>query len=369
MRFHWMALASLASIFAVTGSASAREADDDHGGRAVYVLSNDAGANSVLVFDRARDGSLHAAGGVATGGTGSGGGLGTQGALTASRDGRWLFAVNPGSHSVSALRREHDGTLTLVDVADSGGDLPASVTESGGLVYVLNTGARQNISGLTFDGAHLRTIPGSTRPLSSPENVGAAQIAFTPDAEALVVTEKGTNRIDGFVVRLDGTPGDAVVTASSGQTPFGFAFGRRGTLVVSDAYGGAPGAGALSSYHLDDGASAHLVTGPLADGRTAPCWVAVADEGRIAFTTNAHDGTLSSFAIGSDGSLTLVESIATSIGSTSTPLDLNVAGAYVYVRDGGTQGIDIFRRGADGTLTSLGAIDGLPASANGLVAR
>ena len=58
MRFHWMALASLASIFAVTGSASAREADDDHGGRAVYVLSNDAGANSVLVFDRARDGSL-----------------------------------------------------------------------------------------------------------------------------------------------------------------------------------------------------------------------------------------------------------------------------------------------------------------------
>ena len=46
-----------------------------------------------------------------------------------------------------------------------------------------------------------------------------------------------------------------------------------------------------------------------------------------------------------------------------------MAGAYVYVRDGGTQGIDIFRRGADGTLTSLGAIDGLPASANGLVAR
>ena len=94
-----------------------------------------------------------------------------------------------------------------------------------------------------------------------------------------------------------------------------------------------------------------------------------ADEGRIAFTANAHDGTLSSFAVGSSGSLTLLQSIAVSIGSTSTPFDSDVAGGYLYVRDGGTQGIGIFRRGADGTLTSLGAIDGLPASANGLVAR
>jgi hypothetical protein len=39
--------------------------------------------------------------------------------------------------------------------------------------------------------------------------------------------------------------------ASSGATPFGFAFSKRGDLIVSEA-NGAPGGSAASSYDVDD---------------------------------------------------------------------------------------------------------------------
>ena len=39
----------------------------------------------------------------ATGGLGTGAGLGSQGALAFSDNGRWLFAVNAGSNDISAF--------------------------------------------------------------------------------------------------------------------------------------------------------------------------------------------------------------------------------------------------------------------------
>src|SRR5205085_8219529 len=88
----------------------------------VYVETNNptAGLNAVLGFHRNPvDGSLTRFGSFATGGTGQlnipkligpdDGDLQVQ----ASPDGRFLFAVNEGSHSVSAFRIRGHGALTL----------------------------------------------------------------------------------------------------------------------------------------------------------------------------------------------------------------------------------------------------------------
>src|SRR5215217_4362292 len=64
---------------------------------AVYTLTNAPGGNAVAVFDRAAAGTL------ATGGNGTGTGLGSQGALALSVDGGWLYAVNPGSDTIAVL--------------------------------------------------------------------------------------------------------------------------------------------------------------------------------------------------------------------------------------------------------------------------
>ena len=64
---------------------------------------------------------------------------------------------------------------------------------------------------------------------------GPAQVSFSPGGEVLVVTEKGTNLIDTFRVDEDGLAGQVVTHPSAGVTPFGFAFTRNGTLIVSEA--------------------------------------------------------------------------------------------------------------------------------------
>src|SRR5688572_1689959 len=57
----------------------------------VFTMSNAVAGNSVLAFGRAADGSLHQVGTFATGGVGTGSGLGNQGALTLDEEGRTLF--------------------------------------------------------------------------------------------------------------------------------------------------------------------------------------------------------------------------------------------------------------------------------------
>src|SRR6266480_7544764 len=70
----------------------------DSGVGRVYIMTNKAEGNSVLVYRRARDGSLQKIQEVATHGLGTGvtqDPLMSQGALALSGDGKLLFAVNP----------------------------------------------------------------------------------------------------------------------------------------------------------------------------------------------------------------------------------------------------------------------------------
>src|SRR3989449_7163927 len=53
---------------------------------AVYTLTNQVAGNAVAVFTRGADGRLTSAGTVATGGTGTGAGLGSQGAVVRSEE-------------------------------------------------------------------------------------------------------------------------------------------------------------------------------------------------------------------------------------------------------------------------------------------
>lgn len=94
-----LALAALlaAALFVVPGAmASVVDDDDDDGNRstrAVYALTNSPNGNAVVVYRRAGDGSLTPDGSYTTGGNGTGAGLGSQGAVIVSDDGRSLFAA------------------------------------------------------------------------------------------------------------------------------------------------------------------------------------------------------------------------------------------------------------------------------------
>ena len=128
--------------------------------------------------------------------------------------------------------------------------------------------------------AKLSPIPAAIRPLST-SDAAPAQIEFSPDGRTLVVTEKNTNRILAYRVSASGVASPAHVSDSAGATPFGFEFDPAGRLIVSEAFGGAPDASAVSSYALGANRKAELIDGPIATTETAACWLVVTDNGAI----------------------------------------------------------------------------------------
>jgi len=340
---------------------------------AVYTATNSANGNSVLVFDRTADGGLTYVNAFATGGQGSGAGLGNQGGVALTADGKFVLVVNAGSNDVSVLQTTDSGLL-LLDRRSAGGVRPISVSVSGGLVYVLNNGSAaggtDSVVGfrLSRDGV-LTQIPGSTRALSAAA-VGPAEVAVSPDGSTLVVTEKATNRLDVFELQDDGSPGLVNVVASSGVTPFGFAFGKRDQFFVSEAFGGAANASAVSSYQVSGAAAVSVISPSVPTTETAACWVAVTPDGRHLYTTNAGSGTVSGYRIYPDGAIDLLDTdgVTGVTGAGVTDVTLSSNGRYLYALRSGAGAIAIFRVEDHGALTSLGTMS-LPAGANGIAAR
>ncbi|MCB1609365.1 MAG: beta-propeller fold lactonase family protein [Xanthomonadales bacterium] len=336
---------------------------------AVYTMSNAANGNQILVYDRFPNGRLQAAGSVYSGGNGSGGGLGNQGALRLTQDQGWLLAVNAGSDSVSVLQIRERGLLRI-DTADSGGSRPVSVTEHGGLVYVLNAGS-DSIAGFRLSRTgRLQPLAGSSRLLST-TGTGPAQIGFSPDGRQLVVTEKATSRILSFPVDAFGLPGEAVVTESNGMTPFGFTFGKRNQLFVSEAFGGAADASATSAYRLGEDGSLETIVASAPTNQTANCWVELTPNGRYAYVTNTGSGTISGYSVGFDGALSLLDDNGVTASTGGRPIDIALSGngQFIYALVGGSQQIVGFRIQPNGGLIPLAAVDFIPEGANGLAAR
>ena len=333
----------------------------------VYTMSNETDGNAVLAFRQHGD-TLVPAGSFPTGGKGSGGGLGNQGALALSDDGEALLVVNPGSHDISVF--EINGRhLKLIDRVPSGGTRPISVATHEDYVYVLNAGGTGNIAGFELTQHNkLKPIAGSIQPLSG-ANTAPAQISFNLSGDTLVVTEKATQIIDTYAVDEDGVASAPVSQPSNDATPFGFSFTPRGVLVVSEAFGGAPNASAVSSYSLRDG-QLTVRSGSVSTTQTAACWIVITKNGKFAYASNTGSNNISSYRVRSAGRLTLQEAVATPTGAGPIDMALNKNSRFLYVLNTVSNSLEVFQvnRG-NGHLTPGTGVSGLPNGANGLVAR
>ncbi|MFN2397162.1 MAG: lactonase family protein [Gemmatimonadaceae bacterium] len=339
------------------------------GGGAVYTSTNSPEANEVLVFPRAANGSLGAPVAFATGGLGTGGGLGNQDAVVLTSDTRRLLVVNAGSNEVSVFGVDDKG-LKLLDRVSSGGATPVSIAVRRRLVYVLNAGGTGNITGFRLDTkGKLLPIPNSTRPLSSPA-AGAAQVSFSPVANVLVVTEKATNVISTYRIVDGGLTVGPNVQPSVGATPFGFAFRKNGTLVVSEAFGGAPDASALSSYNVSSMGTLSVISPSVGTTETAACWVVITSNGRFVYTSNTGSNTISGYRLSPSGELRLLDADGVTATTMAAPIDLALtrSSRYLYSLDSGSGAISAFSVEIDGSLTPISGAAGLPAGANGLAA-
>jgi 6-phosphogluconolactonase len=331
----------------VTAAVGATSASAMASAGAVFTQDNDPAGNAVQRFDRAADGTLSEGRGFPTGGAGSAALGGRQGAVELSDDEAFVYAVNAGSDTVTSFRVTADG-LAVAGTVASGGTTPTSIDERAGRVYVLNSGGTPNVTAFTagIDGT-LTPIAGGARDL--PGALGAAEVAAAPDGSTLVVSERLSNRLETLALDDAGRPGAPVVTASSGTVPFGFAFGLRGDVLVSEA-----GSSTVSSYRIVAGGSLGIITGSLPVGSGAACWVAASPNGRYAYTGNAS-GSITGFAVSVNGSLSRLATTALA----PSPRDLDFArnGQYLYAvspGNGTTPGrVTGYRVAADGSLTEV----------------
>jgi 6-phosphogluconolactonase len=331
----------------------------------VFVQTNEPG-NRVVVFARAADGALIEVGAVATGGKGEGGPhLTSQGSVVITGDGRHLLVANAASDDVSVFAIMGGG-IDLIGTSPTGAT-PKSVTERDGLVYVLNTGT-PGVAGFRIGKDGFALIAGSERQLLP--NADPAQVGFTPDGSAILVTERGTDAIETFVVGTDGLLGTSVVTPSAGPTPYGFAISTTGTLVVTEAGRAEKGAAAASSYRVD-GSAVTSVTSSVGNGRSEICWVVITPDDRYAFTTNFADGAVSRYSIGTDGSLALEDATAGITVDGQAGLrdeDLTTDGRFLYAIDADAGRVVGWSVGSMGELSPIGSWEGLPETVAGLAA-
>lgn len=371
-------------------------------------------ANQIAMYNRAANGSLTLIGYFNTGGQGSGpskrfagDGLGSAHSVELSQDRRFLFVTNAGSDNVSVFR-VMPNSLVLTDLESTGNGkqsrrFPNSVTQHGDLVYVLNSADHGSITGFRFNQQRgtLTPIPGSTHQIRAnqtypPDTLfNPTQISFTPDGKRLVVTIKdgptaaagvglipnftgptGPGRVLVFDVDRNGrTSSNFTQTDLNNTGPFGFSFDRRGNLLIALFIAGPGLSAAAGSFSIGENGALSPITPVVLNGRFDTCWLE--NNGIYAYGANYTSGDISSYTIGSDGSLALLNPIAgvtddlpgTPGANTqgSTPLDIRLSpdGQFLYNVLPGSGKVAAWRINSDGSLTKIGEFGGLPKTING----
>lgn len=386
-KFRFALLFALATAVAVAVAGSAVASHGDPPTSAVvgqvYVNDNTAPVNTVAGFDRLADGTLTPIPGspFAVGGSGAGLPDASQGSLELSADGRYLLAVDAGSNQISVLRIKPDGSLQIAEGSpvSSDGVNPVSIAVYGDLVYVANQGPGSNpevtngdtnYTGFTLNaGGHLTPVAGSTYAL--PNNSKPGDVLFNGDGTRLVGTRIASSQIDSFTVAGDGllTPAaDSPYAAQSvspaqgyGQLGSEFSPTNPDQLFVSDAHtatGTAAFPGLVSSF--TDAANGALTPrgAPVANDGTASCWIEISHDGNYLFVVNTASGTISSYSIGGNGTLTFLHSTAPGeIGAGAEDARLSPDGSTLWVVESGTDAVTGFSVNG-GSLTPLSAASG-----------
>ncbi|KAI0443997.1 hypothetical protein F4803DRAFT_283302 [Xylaria telfairii] len=330
-------------------------------GKAIYMISNE-DKNAVLALPIGRHGLFAAGTGTltATGGSGMTGvqadnspaipdGLFSQSSVTIA--GNHLFAVNPGSNTVSMFAiNPYDPTkLTLVGAPVAvPGEFPVTVAASkrNKVVCVGTSGAVAGLSCATFSaqgiGAmdSLRTFDiGQTTPPVGPTNT-VSHAFFSEDESTIFTTVKGdpaTNKT-GFLAAFPiNAPSDCEARAAVDQqgmrsSPVGTAvlFGSSpisgsDNLFVTDA---SFGAAVLTNGGVDVAKATFTVQGKgVIDGQSATCWAAISPATKTAFVTDVGVNRLVEMSL-DDASIKNIIDLSTN-GDPGL-IDLRAAGNLVY---------------------------------------
>ncbi|KAL4987018.1 hypothetical protein BDW68DRAFT_188339 [Aspergillus falconensis] len=284
--------------------------------KAIYVLTN-AAENAIIGVPIHENGLLGDAQVTLTGGSGERAlhndgqpagpdSLFSQGAVAATEE--YIFAVNPGSNTLSMLRPSETNPSKLTLVGESAivpGDFPNTVaaSEKGRLVCVGTTGTKNGVSCTTygknglgeFDELRLFGLGQSTPPVGPANTV--SHVFFSADESVLYATVKGdgtannTGFFSVFPIHYGDSPNTPAILSrndvrsspnGTGQL-FGSAVIPSSDVILATDPGF--GAAALSVDRTTH--DAELVGKAVIPDQTATCWAAYSARTNSIFVTDA----------------------------------------------------------------------------------
>jgi 6-phosphogluconolactonase (cycloisomerase 2 family) len=243
------------------------------------------------------------------------------------------------------------------------GHIPNSLALSKGVLYVTFLGGSQQLAAYKLqDDGSLSQIAGYG--LAALGNLSGAvaptQVVPSPDGNFVVVSAgTATNAVMSFPVKADGSLGAPVTNTAQIATPFAGAFVARTGEAPAYLSTGISSI-SLSSYSFSSAGALARTSQVVAAGVAAPCWLAVTPDGKFAFVGNGS-GAVSSYAIGSGSTLTLVNSVAaqepsaiTGVNSVAADSWISPDGKFFYVAYLGDDKLVAYSIGSDGSLKKLG---------------
>jgi 6-phosphogluconolactonase (cycloisomerase 2 family) len=300
--------------------------------------------------------------------------LQSQGSLAFSDDGSQLYAVNAGSGTVSVFR-VLGSSLDFEDVQPTYGVEPVAIAQHGNLVYVANSAAASNVVGFRIgrDG-QLTFIPNSLSLLSGAD-VGVGSIAISPDGAFLAVTERNTNNIDIFKIQGDGTLAPIVINHDATPGTFALVFAPDGALLVAETGpAGQTNASAISSFFVGSGGTLTPVSPDVPTLGAAACWLEVTPNGKFAYVSNAGTATISGFLLGPGGALSPLPGTVLAknpAGSSNIDIAVSADSRFLYTLNAGNGTVGVFAVQSSGGLTPGTPVTGLPVAMglNGIAAN
>ena len=162
-------------------------------------------------------------------------------------------------------------------------------------------------------------------------------------------------------------------------TPFGIVFTRHNILAVTYANSflvdgrrnSVSGGSSTAVYRISEEMGLKPVGEPVPNHQTATCWIRFTPDGRFAYTANKGSGSISLYNVSGGGELTLAAGAAADTGGEfSGPIDMAVTpdGKFLYVIVSFTRKLQGYRIAADGSLTPVFTLEGLPLTAQGILA-
>jgi len=346
----FVTVSSALLMLSAVGATAARA--DAHDRTLAVVMTNDANANQVKVYDGKTGGLLQ------TLSTNGKGGVGNNARGVQQLNGELFAAVNNGSNSVALFRRSRTG-LTFEKLVTTT-SAPVSIDFANNHMYVAGD---TTVDSFAIDDGRVGWLDGTTTlvladgaipPAGSTSQVGAIndhQLIVTlkndPDPGTVDVVALRNGRITGTI--------PTGVSAPAGTlAPFGFAVYPDGTALITLAHSNQNGI-------FRDGAFAAVAPA----GQTANCWATRV--GKYVFTANTASRTLG--RVVGTGSHAFVDSAVAATIATGNPTDLDGKDGLLAVVDhgAGQSHLTFFTYNAFGELTARGAAINIGASnANGV---